>query len=105
MYIGQTRRNISTRAAEHMRNVKNKETEKSASVSHVWNENHRINKEPKLLKQLHRQKELNVWEKRSNSEVRPPTTRETSNHHAAAGGTSQKLGRKWRGCLSETCPR
>ena len=63
MYIGQTKRNISIRAAEHMRNVKNIEIDKSAIASHVWNKNHRINKEPKLLKQLHRRKELNVWEK------------------------------------------
>ena len=46
-----------------LRKVKNIEIEKSAIASHVWNENHRINKEPKLLKQLHRRKELNVWEK------------------------------------------
>ena len=45
-----------------MRNVKNTEIEKSDLVSQAWNENRRINKEPKLLKQLHRQKELNVWE-------------------------------------------
>ena len=29
----------------------------------MWNKNHRINKEPKLLKRLHRWKELNVWQK------------------------------------------
>ena len=63
MYIGQTKRNISIRAVEHMRNVKNIEIEKSAIASHVWNKNHRINKEPKLLTQLHIWKELNVWEK------------------------------------------
>ena len=44
-------------------NVKNIEIEKSVIASHVWNENQRIKKEPKLLKQLNRQKELNVWEK------------------------------------------
>ena len=46
-----------------MRNVNDIEIEKSAIASHVWNKNHRINKEPKLLKQLHRLKELNVREK------------------------------------------
>ena len=46
-----------------MRNVKNIEIEKSAIASDVWNNNHRINKEPKLLHRLHRRKELNVWEK------------------------------------------
>ena len=30
--------------------------------------------------------------KKSNSEVRTPITRETSNQHAPAGGTSLKLG-------------
>ena len=46
-----------------MKNVKNIEIEKSATASHACNKNHRINKEPKLLKRLHRQKELNDWEK------------------------------------------
>ena len=46
-----------------MRNAKNIEIEKSAIAPHVWNKNHRINKELKLLKQLHRRKELNVWDK------------------------------------------
>ena len=32
-----------------MRNAKNIGTEKSAIASHVWNNNHRINKDPKLL--------------------------------------------------------
>ena len=32
--------------------------------------------------------------KRFNPEVRPPTTREVSNRHPAAGGVSQKLGPK-----------
>ena len=50
MYIGQTKRNNSIRAAEHMRNVKNLGIEKSTIAPYVWNNNHRINKEPKLLK-------------------------------------------------------
>ncbi|KAJ9578766.1 hypothetical protein L9F63_004974 [Diploptera punctata] len=63
IYIGKTKRNLNTRLKEHLRNVKNGETEKSAIAAHAWSEKHRIETKAKLLKQLEKPKELTIWEK------------------------------------------
>ena len=60
-YIGQTRRNIGIRFKEHIRNIKNQETNKSPIAEHVLEENHNI-QTIQLLKQVNNNQELNIRE-------------------------------------------
>jgi len=60
-YIGQTRRNIGIRFKEHIRNIKNQETNKSPIAEHVLEENHNI-QTIQLLKQVNNYQELNIRE-------------------------------------------
>ena len=48
VYIGQTKRTIKLRAEEHVRNVKNREVQRSAVAEHFWDTGHNINFEPYL---------------------------------------------------------
>ncbi|KAJ9595472.1 hypothetical protein L9F63_013336, partial [Diploptera punctata] len=63
VYIGKTKRDLDTHKKGHFRNIKNGEIEKSAIVARSLLENHRIEKEAKLLKYLCKPLELTVWEK------------------------------------------
>ena len=60
-YIGQTRRNIGIRFKEHIRSIKNQETDKSPIAEHFLEFNHTINT-IKLLKQVTNNQELNIRE-------------------------------------------
>ena len=60
-YIGQTRRNIGIRFKEHIRSMKNQETDKSPIAEHFFEFNHNINT-IKLLKQVTNNQELNIRE-------------------------------------------
>ena len=62
-YIGKTKRNLEIRQKEHLRNIKLKQTEKSAVSHHFWTENHNIGRNIKLLKPLNSPIELDIWEK------------------------------------------
>lgn len=62
-YIGQTRRNIKVRGVEHRRNVSKGEVEKSAVAKHSWEEQHRVDFNPKLIKKVTNKRDLNAVEK------------------------------------------
>lgn len=63
VYIGQTKRDIETRAKEHARNIKNEETTKSAVAKHFWEAKHSIELKPELLKSVTKVSQLNTAEK------------------------------------------
>ena len=62
VYIGQTARSLKIRNSEHQRCIKNKEIERSAVAAHYWEEKHRIDNNPKLLKYINEKNRLNIWE-------------------------------------------
>ena len=62
-YIGQTRRSIATRVAEHQRYVKNQETTKSSIAQHCWNEEHHFRfSEAKIISSTQYPSSLNFLE-------------------------------------------
>lgn len=63
VYFSLTRRNITTRAKEHLRNINNEEVDKSSVAKHCCEESHRIKKEPVLLKEVIRPIDLPMQEK------------------------------------------
>ena len=59
MYVGQTKRDLKSRVAEHKRAVKNAEPEKSALCEHLMLFDHRINwEESTVLKHVNNRRRL-----------------------------------------------
>lgn len=63
LYIGKTKRNLNIRHKEHLRNIKYKQTDKSAVAHHFWTTEHEFEDDIKLLKSVTKPKELTIWEK------------------------------------------
>lgn len=62
IYIGQTRRNISTRFKEHNAHIKYNRSEKSAVAAHVLENQHFNIKNVKLIKHIQNTASLDAWE-------------------------------------------
>ena len=62
IYIGKTKRNIHTRAKEHIRNIKSYQIDKLAVAVHFWQTYYEMDLEPKLLKPVNTKIELETWE-------------------------------------------
>ena len=62
IYIEQTKRNLKTRIKEHFRNIKYKQSEKSAVATHHLINGNELNLVPKLLKNLTGRSEMTMQE-------------------------------------------